>query len=183
MKKLLWVDLEMTGLAIESNRIIEFAMIITDIYLNILEKMSFPISVEEKFISNMDDWNTSTHTKNGLINDIKKSGKLLLEVELKAVSLIEKHFKGQNVLLTGSTLSLDRLFIDTYMPKLANKLHYRIVDVASFRAIFQGYFNIYFPHNSSHRALDDIFEAIKELKLYYSFFDKKKINDFISDES
>ena len=120
-KNLLWLDLEMTGLEMEKNRIIEFAIVITDIQLNILDKFSACIKVEQKFLDSMDTWNFETHTKSGLLEDIKKSGKILQEVEQKALYLLDRYFKNQNIFLTGSTLGLDRLFLDKYMPKFAKK--------------------------------------------------------------
>ena len=182
MKNLFWIDMEMTGIDVKKNKIIEIAVIITDIELNISDQLNEVIKVEQSYIDQMDEWNTNTHTESGLIREIE-FGKNLYEIENKLLSLVEQYFPQSPVMLTGNTLVLDRLFIKEYMPKLDKKLHYRVIDVSSMRAIFQSRYKIYAPRNQNHRALDDIKTGIEELKLYLSFLDKKKIKDFISNVS
>ena len=180
MKNLFWIDMEMTGINVKKNKIIEIAVIITDIELNILDQLNEVIKTEQSYINQMDEWNTNTHTKSGLIKEIP-FGKNLYEVENKLLTLIERHFPQNSIMLTGNTLVLDRLFITEYMPRLNEKLHYRVVDVSSMRAIFQSRYKVHAPRNKNHRAFDDVKAGIEELKLYLSFLDKEKIKDFIND--
>ena len=174
MSKLLWIDMEMTGLDPEINRILEIAILITDSKLNIIDRFHAVIRTPQSLLDQMDDWNTRTHTNNGLVKEAPR-GRFIQEVEVDLLKLADKHFQGKQIFLCGSSLALDRIFIDKYLPAFSKKLHYRIVDVSSWKAIFQLFMDIRYQKNESHRAMGDIEESLRELKMYLSYFDKEKL--------
>ena len=174
MKKLFFVDLEMTGLDVETNRIIEVAVLITDLKFNILERYTRVISCPRDFIDKMDAWNRDTHSKSGLINEIPR-GKNLAEVEMEMGNLAKRHFPDEKIILCGNSISLDKQFLQKYMPRFSQHLHYRIIDISSFKAIFQWVLDVRFGRGETHRALDDAEQALTELKLYLSLLDRAKV--------
>lgn len=181
MKKLFFLDMEMTGLDVTENRIIEVAIIITDLELKELERYQAVIKQPQEFIDQMDEWNVTTHTKSGLINEVAR-GRLQLEVEMEIISLLKRHFKGVRVMLTGNSISQDKLFIETYMKRFAKHLHYRIIDISSMKAVFQSMLGIRFQKGDTHRAMDDVEKSIEELRFYLSFIDYNKLDEFIPGE-
>lgn len=181
MEKFFFLDMEMTGLDVHSNRIIEVAAIVTGLKLNTLERYQAVIRQPQSFIDQMDDWNTNTHTASGLVKDIPR-GRLQLEVELDLVNMLKKHFPGQKVMLAGNSISQDKLFIEHYMKKLYDCLHFRIIDISSMKAIFQSVYKVRFQKANAHRAMDDVEESIRELRFYMSLFDQNKIKNFLSSD-
>ena len=181
MKKLFFLDMEMTGLDVSVNRIIEVAVIITDLELKELERYQAVIKQPKEFVDAMDEWNVTTHTKSGLINEIAR-GRLQMEVEMEIIALVKKHFQGYKVMLTGNSISQDKLFIETYMKKLAKHLHYRIIDISSMKAVFQYMLGVKFQKGDTHRAMDDVEKSIEELKFYLGFIDNSKLDTYISDK-
>ena len=181
MKKLFFLDMEMTGLDVTKNRIIEVAIIITDLELRELDRYQAVIRQPQEFIDQMDDWNVTTHTKSGLIHEISR-GRLQIEVEMEIVNLLKRHFKGVRVMLTGNSISQDKLFIETYMKRFAKHLHYRIIDISSMKAVFQSMLGIKFQKGDTHRAMDDVEKSIEELKFYLSFIDVNKLDAYIPGE-
>ena len=182
MQKLFFLDMEMTGLDVKTNRIIEVAIIITDLELNELERYQAVIRQPQEFIDAMDEWNVTTHTKSGLINEIGR-GRLQMEVEMDIVNLINKHFKGVRVMLTGNSISQDKLFIETYMKRFARHLHYRIIDISSMKAVFQSMLGVKFQKGDTHRAMDDVEKSIEELKFYLSFVDQNKLDTYLIEQA
>lgn len=167
VKHLLWVDLEMTGLDPKKEVIIEVAALITDIDFNILESYESVVKQPQKFLDQMDEWNKKTHGSSGLIQKIP-FGKEPQVVEQDLIHLIQRHFynDGERPILCGNSISQDRAFINEYWPNLAEKLHYRMLDVSSWKILFNNKFNVKYEKSEKHRALDDIQESINELKLY-----------------
>ena len=174
MNKFFFLDMEMTGLDVASNRIIEVAVIITDLKFVELERYQAVIRQPTEYVLGMDDWNVKTHTESGLINEISR-GKPQIEVEMELIDLVKKHFPKHRVMLTGNSISQDKLFIETYMKKFADCLHYRIIDISSMKAIFQHVCGIRFQKGNTHRAMDDVEKSIEELKLYVSLLDENKM--------
>ena len=175
MKKFFFMDLEMTGLDIDSNRIIEVAVIVTDLSLKELERYQAVIRQPQEFIDAMDDWNVATHTASGLVNEIKR-GRLSQEVEMDLINLAKKHFPGHRVMISGNSISLDKMFIEKYMPRFAKCLHYRIIDVSSMKAVYQWVLDIKFQKGDTHRAMDDVEKSIEELGFYLGFLDERKMS-------
>ncbi len=166
--KLFWVDLEMTGLSPDTCHILEAAVVITDRNLKHVDEYHRVVFQPPEIVAEMDDWCKKTHGDSGLTAAIPQ-GTPLPQVEKELVELASKHFGKNKVVLCGNSVGHDRKFIDRFMPTFSARLHYRIVDVSSFKEIFQENYKIDFEKKETHRALDDIHESIAELAHYLSF--------------
>lgn len=172
MQKLLWLDMEMTGLDIQKEVIIEVAALVTDYDFNVLDQYEAVVNQPQIYIDRMDDWNREHHTTSGLVAKIPR-GRTPELVEEELLNLVNKHWprivkKEDKVILAGNSIAQDRLFIDKYFKKLSEKIHYRILDVSSWKVIFNNKFNQRYEKKNAHRALEDIKESIAELKFYLS---------------
>jgi oligoribonuclease len=172
LSKLFWVDMEMTGLDVEKEVIIEVAVIVTDLDFKVLDVYETVVNQPQTYLDKMDDWNKEHHTSSGLIAKIPR-GKPQHDVEEDLMKLVNKHWpkiekKEDKVILAGNSIMQDRLFINKYLPKFADLLHYRMLDVSSYKIIFNNKYNIKYDKKNSHRALMDIQESIDELKFYLS---------------
>lgn len=168
--KLFWVDLEMTGLDVEKEAIIEVAALITDMDFNILDTYEAIVNQPQSILSRMDDWNKDHHSKSGLLAKIP-FGKDPNQVEEDLCNLLKKHWpkiekKDDKPILAGNSIAQDRLFLNKYFTKLSSELHYRMLDVSSWKIIFHNKFNLRYEKKNAHRALDDILESVEELKFY-----------------
>ncbi len=168
MQKLLWIDLEMTGLDVNKEVIIEAAAIVTDKELNAIDTYQTVIKQDQKFIDAMDDWNTTHHKNSGLTDQIS-NGKDPKVAEADLIDFIKKNFGNKPAVIAGNSISQDRKFIDKYMPELEKALHYRMLDVSSWKIVFKDHYQKDYKKNNTHRALDDIKESINELKHYMEF--------------
>lgn len=168
MDKLLWIDLEMTGLDVEKEVIIEAAAIVTDLNYTVLDEYHSIVKQDQKFLDSMDEWNTQHHGASGLTAAVPNGNEPEL-VEKDLLDLVETHFSQDKPVLAGNSIHQDRLFIDKYFKNLSNRLHYRMLDVSSFKVIFNNKYKKSFSKKGSHRAVDDILESIEELKYYMSF--------------
>ena len=167
-QKFLWLDLEMTGLEPEVHHIIELGLIVTDVNFNNLEHYETSVFQPPEVLELMDDWCVKTHGESGLSAKIPQSPPLT-KVEMHVCALLDKHFSGsEKIILAGNSIGQDRKFIDRYMPALAKRLHYRMIDVSSFKEIFKHCYNIDFKKQNTHRALDDIKESIAEMQFFLS---------------
>ncbi len=166
-KKLIWLDLEMTGLNIETDEIIEAACSITDENLNIIAEISdIYIHQDPSRFEKMDDWNQKQHKESGLWEKVVQSTTTVEEAEKTLLDFIKKHAPAKSI-LAGNSIWNDRRFIYKYMKNLDSFLHYRMLDVSSIKILK----DCWYPkeaHNKKnlHRALDDIRESINELKFY-----------------
>jgi oligoribonuclease len=167
---LVWIDLEMTGLEPETDRIIEIATIITDSKLNVVaEGPVLAIRQSEAVLGAMDEWNTRTHTGTGLVEKVRASTLDEAEAERLTLEFIRRHVPKNSSPLCGNSICQDRRFLYRYMPKLSEWLHYRNLDVSTLKelarrwkpAIVNG-----FSKKNTHSALDDIRESILELRYY-----------------
>ena len=166
---LIWVDLEMTGLDPEKEKIIEIATIITDSDLNIIaEGPNIAIHQSNELLDNMDEWNVNQHTSSGLIHAVKTSIISDKEAELETLDFISKYVPAGKSPMCGNTVSHDRRFLAKYMPDLESYFHYRHVDVSSVQELISRWMNDAqtYEKKGSHRAKDDIKESINELKHY-----------------
>jgi oligoribonuclease len=169
---LVWIDLEMTGLNPEFDRIVEFGLIITDWDFNELCSLEKVVYQPEKYLVNMPSEVVKMHTLSGLIGKIS-DGISESEAENSIVSLINQYAtKGQDVILAGNSIHQDRRFIRKYWHSLEERLHYRMLDVSSWKVIMINKFNHEFQKTNSHRALDDIRGSIQEIKDYLGFLQK-----------
>lgn len=168
-KLLFWIDLEMTGLDEVKDSILEIAIMVTDTNFNPLEEYQRIVYQPQEVLDNMNDWCKEHHGKSGLTAAVK-SGTPLAVVEKEVIALMDRHFqKNKRVVLAGNSVWNDRKFIDRYMPEFSKRLHYRIIDVSSFKEVFKQKYGMDFEKAKSHRAIDDVRESIEELKLYLSY--------------
>ena len=170
--RLVWVDLEMTGLDYERHVIVEIAALVTDANLNILgEGVDLVVHATEEELAEMDDFVTNMHESSGLTEQIRRSTVTMAEAEDAVLALIAEHCSPEHPApLAGNSIATDRAFIHKQMPRLDAALHYRMVDVSSIKELARRWFpKAYFnqPEKGlAHRALADIIESIRELDYY-----------------
>ncbi len=171
---LVWIDLEMTGLDLERERIIEMATIVTDSELNVLsEGPVLAISQEKVFFEEMDEWNQAHHSRSGLLDRIEKEGVGEREAEAMTLSFINELVSQGEAPLCGNSVCQDRRFLNRYMPTLESFLHYRNIDVSSIKELSKRWnpeLQDRIKKKGSHSALIDIRESIEELKVYRDHF-------------
>jgi len=161
---LLWVDLEMTGLEPETDRIVEFAAIATDWQLNEIATIEGIVKQPQTVVDQMVDEVVKMHTASGLIDKIA-DGMDEADAEQQLLQFISAHFEN-DVYLAGSSIHQDRRFIRKYWPKLDQTLHYRMLDVSAWKLVMRERFEVKFAKTESHRALEDIRGSIEELQMY-----------------
>lgn len=169
MKRFFWIDLEMTGLDENVDSILEVAIVVTDVNFNPLEEYQRVVFQPPEIIEKMNSWCKKTHGESGLTAAVPK-GTPLSQVEEEVVALARRHFSQDKIVLAGNSVGNDKRFIDRYMPQFAKLLHYRLIDVSSFKEIFREKYNVSFQKKNAHRAVDDIHESIRELSFYLSHF-------------
>lgn len=162
--------MEMTGLDVNSEVVIECAVVITDMDFKVIETYETVIAQPQEYLDRMDDWNKKHHGESGLIARVPY-GKSPQLVEDELVAITTRHWpvvgkKDDRPVLAGNSVAQDRIFINKYFPRFADKLHYRLLDVTSWKIIFNQKYDIRYDKKNSHRALDDIHESIEELKFY-----------------
>lgn len=179
MKKnqnLIWIDLEMTGLDPEQDRIIEIATIVTDSNLNILaEGPVMAVNQPQELIDGMDDWNTKQHNKSGLIKRVQESQITEAEAEQKTIAFLKEYIDPGKSPMCGNSICQDRRFLCRYMPELAAFFHYRNLDVSSLKELVKRWkpkLMAGFNKESQHLALADIRDSINELIYYREYFIK-----------
>lgn len=170
--RLVWIDLEMTGLEPDRHVIVEVAAVVTDAELNILDEgLDLVVHATEEQLREMDDFVTAMHAKSGLDKEIRQSSTTIEEAEDAVLKLLQKHCDPNHPApLAGNSIATDRTFIRAYMPRLDAALHYRMIDVSTIKELARrwhprAYFNQ--PDKGmAHRALQDIIESIRELDFY-----------------
>ncbi len=170
--RLVWIDLEMTGLEPDRHVIVEVAAVVTDAELNILDEgLDLVVHATEEQLREMDDFVTAMHAKSGLDKEIRQSSTTIEEAEDAVLKLLQKHCDPNHPApLAGNSIATDRTFIRAYMPRLDAALHYRMIDVSTIKELARrwhprAYFNQ--PDKGmTHRALQDIIESIRELDFY-----------------
>jgi len=168
-KNLIWIDLEMTGLDPEKERIIEIATIITDKGLNILEEgPNLVIHQPKELLAAMDDWNTNQHKESGLSAKVKSSAVTEQMAEIETLDFVSKFVGEGKSPMCGNTVSHDRRFLVKHMPRLEAYFHYRHIDVSTIKELIARWLksDLLYKKASTHRAQDDIRESINELKFY-----------------
>lgn len=174
--RLVWLDMEMTGLDPEKERIIEVAVVITEPDLTIVaEGPVLVVHQPDSLLDAMDSWNKSTHGKSGLIDRVKASVSTESEVEAQLIAFMAQYVPAGKSPLCGNTVSQDRRFMFNYMPKLEQFFHYRTIDVSTLKELARRWKPELlkgFEKRSKHEALADIYESIDELKYYRENFIK-----------
>ena len=171
---LIWIDLEMTGLDPEKERIIEIATIVTDKDLNILaEGPVIAVHQSDELLNKMSEWCVKTRTANGLVDRVKASKLTERAAELQTLDFLKRWVPKGASPICGNSIAQDKRFLYKYMPDLADYFHYRHLDVSTLKElaarwkpeILDG-----FKKGNTHLALDDIRESIKELAYYRDHF-------------
>lgn len=173
---LVWVDMEMTGLEPETDRIIEVAIIVTDMHLNFLaEGPVFAIHQSDETLDKMDNWNKGTHGRSGLTERVKASTITEEFAEAELIAFLKKWVPAGKAPMCGNTIGQDRRFMVKYMPKLEAFFHYRNIDVSTLKELCKRWKPEIvggFKKHQKHTALADIVESIEELKYYREHFIK-----------
>ena len=173
---LIWLDMEMTGLLPDVDRIIELAVVVTDADLNLIaESPVIVIHQSDAVLDGMDAWNKGTHGRSGLIEKVKASTINEEQATEQMLAFLKQHVQAGKSPMCGNSICQDRRFMARYMPDLEKYFHYRNLDVSTFKelarrwkpAIYSG-----FKKASKHEALADIYESIDELKYYREHFIK-----------
>ena len=174
MDRILWIDLEMTGLNPETEVIIETAAIITEgaPHFTELDQYHCVVRQHQEYLDKMDKWNSKVHRASGLYDQIP-TGKTQKEAEDGLVQIVEKYFK-EPAIIAGNSIAQDRSFIKKYLLNLESKLHYRMLDVSAWKLILEKE-GLFFEKKNQHRALCDIRESIAEMKFYLQYLDRNKI--------
>ena len=168
--KLLWIDLEMTGLDPEKDRILEVAAIATDMELNEIATYEAVVKVDDDLVKTRmvgEFWERNKESYDALVAQ-NQNGRPVKEVEKELLDFLDQNF-GKEVYLAGNSIHQDRKFIEREMPELNKRLHYRMLDVSAWKIYFENALNKKFTKRDNHRALDDINGSIEELKWYLTF--------------
>ncbi|MGV3742637.1 MAG: oligoribonuclease [Burkholderiaceae bacterium] len=173
---LVWVDMEMTGLNPDTDRIIEVAVIVTDSDLNILgEGPVLAIHQPDEVLDGMDAWNKGTHGRSGLIDRVKASTVTEADAEAQLIDFLKLHVPSGKSPMCGNSICQDRRFMARGMPKLEEFFHYRNLDVSTLKELCRRWkpelINGFKKHQK-HTALADILESIEELRYYREHFIK-----------
>lgn len=171
---LLWLDMEMSGLSPDSDRVLEVAIVVTDAELNtVAEAPVLVVHQPDAVLEGMDNWNKGTHGKSGLIDRVKASTLSEADVEAQMLAFISQHVPARTSPMCGNSICQDRRFLARYMPKLEAYFHYRNIDVSTLKelarrwrpGLVEG-----FQKTGKHEALADIYESIAEMKYYREHF-------------
>ncbi len=174
---LIWVDMEMTGLDPDNDKIIEIAVVVTDMQLNVLaEGPVFAIHQSDEVLNKMDAWNKGTHGRSGLIDRVKASTITEADAEKALISFLKAYVPAGKSPMCGNTICQDRRFMFRGMPKLEEFFHYRNLDVSTLKELCRRWKPALasgFKKHQKHTALADIIESIEELKYYREHFIKE----------
>ena len=173
---LIWIDMEMSGLAPDTDRILEVALVVTDPQLNVLaEGPVLVVRQPEAVLGTMDGWNKSTHAKTGLIERVKASTHTEAEVERRLLAFLYGHVPANTSPMCGNSVHQDRRFLARYMPALEAYFLFRNLDVSTLKELAKRWkpeIMAGLTKQSKHEALADIYESIEELKYYREHFIK-----------
>jgi oligoribonuclease len=172
--RLIWIDLEMTGLKPEHDRIIEMALVVTDADLNtVAQAPVWVIHQSDEVLAAMDAWNTSTHARSGLVDKVKASTLTESQVELAALAFLGEHVPPRISPMCGNSICQDRRFLARWMPALEDYFHYRNLDVSTLKELARRWKPDLMkgvPKEGKHEALADVYESIQELRYYRENF-------------
>jgi oligoribonuclease len=167
---LIWIDMEMTGLVPDTDRIIEIALLVTDAQLEIVaEGPVLVLHQPDSVLDAMDTWNKSTHARSGLIDRVKASRLTEADAEREALSFLEQHVPENVSPMCGSSICQDRRFLARSMPRLEGYFHYRNLDVSTLKELVRRWkpeLAKGFAKEGKHEALADILESLEEMRFY-----------------
>lgn len=168
-ERLVWIDLEMTGLDIRKESIIEIATVVTDGELNILATgPNLAVSVSEELLAGMDEWNTSHHHASGLVERVRNQSVSCEKAEADTLEFLKKWVPKGVAPLCGNSVWNDKKFMEKEMPLLVDYLHYRMIDVSTVKELARRWYpeTGRYEKKGAHLALDDILESIEELRFF-----------------
>jgi oligoribonuclease len=167
---LIWIDMEMTGLQPDSDRIIEVALLVTDAELRpVSEGLVLVVHQPAEVLEAMDSWNKGTHAKTGLIDKVRAADLREADVERQAIEFLRRHAPSNTSPMCGNSICQDRRFLARWMPDLEGYFHYRNLDVSTLKELVRRWKPEVlkgFSKEGKHEALADILESIEELKFY-----------------
>jgi oligoribonuclease len=167
---LIWIDMEMTGLQPDSDRILEIALLVTDSQLAVVARG--PVLVvhqPDEVLEAMDSWNKSVHAKSGLVDKVKASALSEAQAEERAIGFLAQHVPASASPMCGNSICQDRRFLARWMPRLEAYFHYRNMDVSTVKELVRRWKPEVAKNlvkENRHEALADILESIEELKFY-----------------
>jgi oligoribonuclease len=171
---LVWLDMEMTGLNPDADRIIELAVVITDAQLDtVAESPVLVVHQTDAVLDAMDDWNKGTHGRTGLISKVKASQTDEVQVQAQMLAFIQQHVPARTSPMCGNSICQDRRFMARHMPQLEAYFHYRNLDVSTLKELARRWkpeLAKGVVKNGKHEALADIYESIAEMKFYRENF-------------
>lgn len=170
--KLLWVDLEMTGLDVQNDVIIEVAIEVTDFNFKTLASYEAIIHHSDDVLDNANEWAKAQHAASGLTERVRAQGRPERDVIHEMVGFIQAQFGDEPAIMAGNSIHNDRNFVKQWWPEVEALLHYRMLDVSAFKILMQTKYNVTFEKKDAHRAFDDIQASIAELQHYLEFFGK-----------
>jgi oligoribonuclease len=169
-ENLIWIDLEMTGLDPDSDLILEIATVVTDKHLVVLaEGPMLAIHQSDEILAGMDEWNTRQHSSSGLVERVRESSVTAAEAEQQTLDFLRDYVDPNVSPMCGNSICQDRRFLVRYMPELAAFFHYRHLDVSTLKILAQMWVPGLigkFEKTSTHLALADIHDSIRELRYY-----------------
>ncbi len=172
--RLIWIDMEMTGLKPDTDRIIEVALVVTDAELvTVAEAPVWVVHQPDEVMAGMDAWNTSTHGKSGLVDRVRASTHDEARVEAEALDFLRQHVPPKASPMCGNSICQDRRFLARWMPQLEDFFHYRNLDVSTLKELCRRWkpeLMKGIPKEGKHEALADVQESIMELKYYREHF-------------
>ena len=167
---LIWIDMEMSGLYPDADRVLEVAIVVTDSQLvTVAEAPVKVVHQPDAVLDRMDSWNKSTHKKTGLIDKVKAARQNEAEVEAELIAFLAQYLPGNTSPMCGNSICQDRRFLARYMPKLEAFFHYRNLDVSTLKELAKRWkpgIVAGMTKHGKHEALADIYESIEELKYY-----------------
>ena len=172
--RLIWIDLEMTGLRPDVDRILEVAIVVTDHALQtVAQSPAFVVRQDDAALDAMDAWNKATHGRSGLIDKVKAATSSEADVEAAALDFLREHIPRKASPMCGNTICQDRRFLARFMPSLEDYFHYRNLDVSTLKELARRWRPDLvkgIPKEGKHEALADILESIDELRYYREHF-------------
>ncbi|MEJ2680677.1 MAG: oligoribonuclease [Gammaproteobacteria bacterium] len=174
LNRLIWIDLEMTGLIVESEVIIEIATVVTDANLEtIAEGPVLAVKQPERYLEKMDEWNQRHHGGSGLLERVRQSDVDTATAEQQTLAFLREHLRAGQSPMCGNSVCQDRRFLARYMPELESFFHYRNLDVSTVKELARRWrpeAMQLVSKRGHHLAMDDIYDSIAELKVYREAF-------------
>jgi oligoribonuclease len=172
--RLIWIDLEMSGLKPDTDRILEMALVVTDHALDtVAQSPVYVVHQDDAVLQGMDSWNQSTHARSGLIEKVRASTSTDAQVEAQALAFLVEHVPAKASPMCGNSICQDRRFLARFMPALEGWFHYRNLDVSTLKELARRWkpdLMKGIPKEGKHEALADVLESITELRYYRDTF-------------